>query len=106
MPSNERSSEKIRMNGVEACGGFWWKLVMSGTVGRPGTGIYLHDVGRREPPQICNRKSVCSAVAVSSQSKPTKDGLLKDKADSEIVPVRERRELEHDGFQPRGGSAC
>jgi hypothetical protein len=43
---------------------------MIGTVGRPGTGIYLHDVGGRKPPQIQDRMSVCSAVAVSSRSKP------------------------------------
>jgi hypothetical protein len=56
MPSNERSFGKIRMDDVEACGGFWWMLVMSGTVGRPGTGIYLHDVGGRKHPQIYDRK--------------------------------------------------
>jgi hypothetical protein len=44
------------MDDVEACGGFWWMLVMSGTVGRPGTGIYLHDVGGRKHPQIYDRK--------------------------------------------------
>jgi hypothetical protein len=106
MPNTERSVEKIRMNDAKACDGFWWMLVMSGTLGRPGTGIYLHDVGGREPPQIYDRKSVCGVVAVSSRSKPSNGGLLKDKADSEIVPVRERHEHGHDGFQPRGGSAC
>lgn len=79
---------------------------MSGTLGRPGTGIYLHDAGGGKPPQIYDRKAVCSAVAVTSRSMPFNSGLLKDKADSEIEPVRERHEHGDDGFQPRGGSAC
>jgi hypothetical protein len=73
MPGRERSSGKIGTEDSDACeayGSFWWSLVMSRTVGRPGTGIYLHDVGGRNSPQIYDRKSVCSAVAVSSRSKP------------------------------------
>ena len=54
------------MDDVEACGGFWWMLVMSGTVGRPGTGIYLHDVGGREPPQIYDRKVLWQCLLEAS----------------------------------------